>query len=190
MVICRANTDTKTIETHNKPLPDGNVQKGESFLWFYVKTKKVKLFIDYSFYYSLLFKTIMDIYIVWCNYNGVSFLKKILKKDARKVSSAQTLVYILPQLLQWYKQCPVIFDHVLTASKCICDNPSPGQYIFPSKTNMKNVISLNRKYKDYVYRKMLVQEYLKKWRIFKRVKRKNDMMYHDIYNCICQNTKK
>ena len=39
----------------------------------------------------------------------------------------------------------------------------------------------NRKYKDYVYRKMLVQEYLKKWRIFKRVKPKNDMMYHDIY---------
>ena len=38
-----------------------------------------------------------------------------------------------------------------------------------------------RKYKDYVYRKMLVQEYLKKWRIFKRVKPKNDMMYHDIY---------
>ena len=36
---------------------------------------------------------------------------------------------------------------------------------------------------------MLVQEYLKKWRIFKRVKPKNDMMYHDIYNCICQNTK-
>ena len=34
----------------------------------------------------------------------------------------------------------------------------------------------NRKYKDYVYRKMLVQEYLKKWRIFKRVKPKNDMM--------------
>ena len=25
---------------------------------------------------------------------------------------------------------------------------------------------------------MLVQEYLKKWRIFKRVKPKNDMMYH------------
>ena len=48
----------------------------------------------------------------------------------------------------------------------------------------------DRKYKDYVYRKMLVQEYLKKWRIFKRVKPKNDMMYHDIYNCICQNTKK
>ena len=50
--------------------------------------------------------------------------------------------------------------------------------------------SCNRKYKDYVYRKMLVQEYLKKWRIFKRVKPKNDMMFHDIYNCICQNTKK
>ena len=48
----------------------------------------------------------------------------------------------------------------------------------------------DRKYKDYVYRKMLVQEYLKKWRIFKRVKPKNDMMFHDIYNCICQNTKK
>ena len=48
----------------------------------------------------------------------------------------------------------------------------------------------NRKYKDYVYRKMLVQEYLKKWRIFKRVKPTNDMMFHDIYNCICQNTKK
>ena len=47
----------------------------------------------------------------------------------------------------------------------------------------------DRKYKDYVYKKMLVQEYLKKWRIFKRVKPKNDMMYHDIYNCICQNTK-
>ena len=44
---------------------------------------------------------------------------------------------------------------------------------------------VHRKYKDYVYRKMLVQEYLKKWRIFKRVKPKNDMMYHDIYNCIC-----
>ena len=48
----------------------------------------------------------------------------------------------------------------------------------------------DRKYKDYVYRKMLVQEYLKKWRIFKKVKPKNDMMYHDIYNCICQKTKK
>ena len=34
----------------------------------------------------------------------------------------------------------------------------------------------NRKYKDYVYRKMLVQEYLKKWTIFKRVKPKNDMI--------------
>ena len=53
-----------------------------------------------------------------------------------------------------------------------------------------NTNKTNRKYKDYVYRKMLVQEYLKKWRIFKRVKPKNDMMYHDIYNCICQNTKK
>ena len=53
-----------------------------------------------------------------------------------------------------------------------------------------HIRSVNRKYKDYVYRKMLVQEYLKKWRIFKRVKPKNDMMYHDIYNCICQNTKK
>ena len=50
-------------------------------------------------------------------------------------------------------------------------------------------IALNRKYKDYVYRKMLVQEYLKKW-IFKKVKPKNDLMYQDIYNCICQNTKK
>ena len=47
-----------------------------------------------------------------------------------------------------------------------------------------------RKYKDFVYRKMLVQEYLKKLRIFKKVKPKNDLMYHDIYNCICQNTKK
>ena len=27
-------------------------------------------------------------------------------------------------------------------------------------------------------------------RIFKKVKPKNDMMYQDIYNCICQNTKK
>ena len=53
-----------------------------------------------------------------------------------------------------------------------------------------NLCLLYRKYKDDVYRKMLVQEYLKKWRIFKRVKPKNDMMYHDIYNCICQNTKK
>ena len=48
----------------------------------------------------------------------------------------------------------------------------------------------NRKYKDHVYRKMLVQEYLKKSRIFKKVKPKNDLRYHDIYNCICQNTKK
>ena len=35
---------------------------------------------------------------------------------------------------------------------------------------------------------MLVPEYLKK-RIFKKVKPKNDLMYQDIYNCICQNTK-
>ena len=51
-----------------------------------------------------------------------------------------------------------------------------------------NDIIVNRKYKDYVYRKMLVQEYLKKYRIFKKVKPKNDLMYQDIYNCICQNT--
>ena len=37
---------------------------------------------------------------------------------------------------------------------------------------------------------MLVQEYLKNQRIFKKVKPKNDLMYHDIYNCISQNTKK
>ena len=49
---------------------------------------------------------------------------------------------------------------------------------------------VDRKYKDYVYRKMLVQEYLKKWRIFKKVKPQNDLRYQDIYNCICQNTKK
>ena len=30
---------------------------------------------------------------------------------------------------------------------------------------------------------MLVQEYLKKSRIFKKVKPKNDLMYQDIYNC-------
>ena len=35
---------------------------------------------------------------------------------------------------------------------------------------------------------MLVQEYLKKWRIFKKVKPKNDLIYQDIYNYICQNT--
>ena len=48
----------------------------------------------------------------------------------------------------------------------------------------------NRKYKDNVYRKMLVQEYLKKLRIFKKVKPQNDLVYQAIYNCICQNTKK
>ena len=40
---------------------------------------------------------------------------------------------------------------------------------------------------------MLVQEYLKKYKtIFKKlkIKPKNDMMYPDIYNCICQNTQK
>ena len=37
---------------------------------------------------------------------------------------------------------------------------------------------------------MLAQEYLKKQRIFKKVKPKNDLMYQDIYNCICQNTQK
>ena len=38
---------------------------------------------------------------------------------------------------------------------------------------------------------MLVQEYLKnKEYLRSKVKAKNDMMYHDIYNCICQNTKK
>ena len=36
---------------------------------------------------------------------------------------------------------------------------------------------------------MLVQEYLKKLGIFKKVKPKNDLMYQDIYNCIYQNTK-
>ena len=30
---------------------------------------------------------------------------------------------------------------------------------------------------------------LEKLRIFKKVKPKNDLMYQDIYNCICQNTK-
>ena len=48
----------------------------------------------------------------------------------------------------------------------------------------------NRKYEDYVYRNMLVQEYLKKLRIFKKVKPKNDLMYQDLYNSICQNTQK
>ena len=63
-------------------------------------------------------------------------------------------------------------------------------WFFVTPTNYYQYQCCHRKYKDYVYRKMLVQEYLKKWRIFKRVKPKNDMMYHDIYNCICQNTKK
>ena len=67
-------------------------------------------------------------------------------------------------------------------------NTGTGNGLVP--TRRQAIIWTNRKYKDYVYRKMLVQEYLKKWRIFKRVKPKNDMMYHDIYNCICQNTKK
>ena len=31
---------------------------------------------------------------------------------------------------------------------------------------------------------------LEKKRIFKKVKPKKDLMYQDIYNCICQNTKK
>ena len=35
---------------------------------------------------------------------------------------------------------------------------------------------------------MLIQDYLKKQRIFKKVKPKNDLMYQDIYNCICRNT--
>ena len=59
---------------------------------------------------------------------------------------------------------------------------------YMAQNRKKNEIG--RKYKDYVYRKMLVQEYLKKLRIFKKVKPKNDLMYQDIYNCICQNTKK
>ena len=33
----------------------------------------------------------------------------------------------------------------------------------------------DRKYKDYVYRKMLVQEYLKKWRIFLTESHKQEM---------------
>ena len=38
---------------------------------------------------------------------------------------------------------------------------------------------------------MLVQEYLKKIKEYlRRQKPKNDLMYQDIYNCICQNTKK
>ena len=36
---------------------------------------------------------------------------------------------------------------------------------------------------------MLVQEYMKKIKNIQE-KPKNDMMYQDIYNCICQNTKK
>ena len=31
---------------------------------------------------------------------------------------------------------------------------------------------------------------LEKKRIFKKVKPKNDLMYQDIYNCMCQNTKR
>ena len=39
---------------------------------------------------------------------------------------------------------------------------------------------------------MLVQEYLKKNKEYlsSKDKAKNDMMYQDIYNCICQNTTK
>ena len=39
---------------------------------------------------------------------------------------------------------------------------------------------------------MLVQKYLKKIKNIEEVKIKSniDMMYQDIYNCICQNTKK
>ena len=55
----------------------------------------------------------------------------------------------------------------------------------------KPKLNSNRKYKDYVYRKMLVQEYIeKRKRILKKVKPKNNLMYQDIYNCICQNIKK
>ena len=72
----------------------------------------------------------------------------------------------------------------------IYHNHHPMISRYAHAANFSNINKFHRKYKDYVYRKMLVQEYLKKWRIFKRVKPKNDMMYHDIYNCICQNTKK
>ena len=80
--------------------------------------------------------------------------------------------------------CIVIFSRLLHMDS------GKAQCSFVSITTPQSIVCVNRKYKDYVYRKMLVQEYLKKWRIFKRVKPKNDVMYHDIYNCICQNTKK
>ena len=49
---------------------------------------------------------------------------------------------------------------------------------------------MNRKYKDYVYVNVStgVREKIKNIQEVK-IKPKNDMMYQDIYNCICQNAK-
>ena len=57
--------------------------------------------------------------------------------------------------------------------------------VFTIKTRLwydiKYIVIIHRKYKDCVYgRWMLVQEYLKKWRIFKKVKPKNDLMHQNI----------
>ena len=49
---------------------------------------------------------------------------------------------------------------------------------------------INRKYKDYVYGRCKYKSTWKNKEYFKKVKPKNDLMHQDIYNCICQNTKK
>ena len=97
-----------------------------------------------------------------------------------------------------YELC--VYPPALFGLLAPCCNPTchPKQMAYRDEYNLQepksprmSVTSIrNRKYKDYVYRKMLVQEYLKKKRIFKKVKPQNDLMYQDIYNCICQNTKK
>ena len=117
-------------------------------------------------------------------------------RNCRKISDI-IKTHQIPKLKWFSSRLAVVFAQSLEA-RCqvenedvvgaapTCDAPTTSEWSIiwlPTKVSY-------RKYKDYVYRKMLVQEYLKKWRIFKRVKPKNDMMYHDIYNCICQNTKK
>ena len=53
------------------------------------------------------------------------------------------------------------------------------------------ILFSNRKYKDYVYGGC---KYMSTWKnkqyLRSKIKPKNYMMYQDIYNCICQNTKK
>ena len=53
------------------------------------------------------------------NHHKIRPIARPLGRGMRCFLCIQTLIYILPQYLQWCMKYPVIFDRVITATKCI-----------------------------------------------------------------------